>query len=159
MATINVHCEGVFISLLERYNLKIEDVSKKISDIHLDEISQSCCSKWRQLLSCLGMKKIVKNDINRLSLSEDEKRSSFFSMWVDEKGSGATYEKLIRALLKMRCMNDAEIVCELIQPKISQSPGHRELPKLIPADRSEHEPGPQLPQPAPDHTSPPGKTN
>ena len=137
-------------SLSKQYKLKKEDVGKKISDIHLDKISHSCCSQWKRLPPYLDMERI----------SEDEKRSSFFSKWVDEKGSDATYGKLISALLKMECKNDAEKVCELIQPvlttppKLSQSPqpaSAPELPKLPPDHRPEHEPGPKLPQLPPDH--------
>ena len=155
-------------SLLKQYKLKREDVSKKISDMHLDKISHSCCSQWRRLPPYFDMEKIVKDDINRLSGNEDEKRSSFFSKWVDEKGSDATYEKLISALLEVGCKNDAEKVCKLMQPvpsaspKLSQSPESLpelpELPQLIPDRKSEHEPdGPQILQPASDHVSPSGK--
>ena len=113
--------------LLKQYKLKREDVTKKISDIHLDKISHSCCSQWRRLPPYFDMEKIVKDDINRLPANEDEKRSSFFSK-LDEKGCDATYEKLISALLEMGCKNDAEKVCRLIQPvlmtppKLSHSP-------------------------------------
>ena len=151
-------------SLLKQYKLKKEDVGKKISDIHLDKISHSCCSQWKRLPPYLDMERIVKDDVNRLSVSEDEKRSSFFLKWVDEKGSDATYEEIISALLKMGCKNDAEKVCKLIQPvlrtppKLSQSPQPASAPELPPDHRPEHEPGPQLRQPTSDHTSPPGKT-
>ena len=158
-------------SLLKQYKLKKEDVSQQISDIHLDKISHSCCSQWKRLPPYLDMERIVKDDVNRLSASEEtEKRSSFFSKWVDEKGSDATYEKIISALFEMGCKNDAEKVCKLIQPvlttppKLSQSPQPAsgpelpKLPQLIPDRTPEHEPGPQLQQPTSDHTLPPGKT-
>ena len=144
------HCESALSLLLAKYELKIKDASKRISDIHLDKISHSCCSQWRRLPAYLDMERIVKDDVNRHSTSEEaEKRSLFFSKWVDEKGSDATYEKLITALLEMGCKNDAEKVCKLIQP-VSMT-----LPKLI---QSPLPPKlPQLRQPASDHIPPPSK--
>ena len=117
------HHKSALNLLFEKYKLKKKDASKQISDIHLDKISHSCCSQWRRLPPYLCMERIVKDDVNRLSASEEaEKRSLFFSKWVDEKGSDATYEKLISALLKMGCKNDAEKVCKLLAPKQHRSP-------------------------------------
>lgn len=141
------HCESALDLLLKKYNLKIEDVCKKISGEHLDRISHSYCSKWRRLLPYFNMEKIVEDDIDQLSVNGEEKRSKFFKKWEEVKGSSATYEKLVSALLKMECRNDAEKVCELIQPASDRRP------------RPEHKTGPQLPQPASDNTSPQGRTN
>ena len=119
------HHKSALDLLLEEYKLKKKDVNKQISAIHLDKISHYCCSQWRRLPAYLEMDRIVKDDVDRLSTNEEaEKRSSFFSKWGDEKGSEATYEKIINALLEMKCKKDAEKVCKLIRPasKLHRSP-------------------------------------
>ena len=62
------------------------------------------------------MRKIVVQDIDRLlGLSEEEKRLAFFKQWKREKGSEATYKKLIDALEEMDCREDVENVCRVLQ--------------------------------------------
>lgn len=101
-------------TLVERYQLQEEDLNSQITDKHLDKISHSHCSQWRRLPPYLGMESIVRDDVNRLSASEEEeKRCAFFLKWKDMKGSEATYQRLISALLEMECTNDAEKVCKL----------------------------------------------
>ena len=91
-------------------------MNKQVSDAHLEDISRSCCSGWRSLPSRLEMRKIVVEDIDRLQgLSEEEKRLYFFKQWKSEKGSEATYKKLIDALVKIKCREDAEKVQCLIE--------------------------------------------
>ena len=110
--------EEVTLSLLvERYGLSEEMYHYKISDEHLGDISLSYCSRWRDLPSRLGMKKIVVDDLdkNHTLVDEDMKRSSFFSKWKEAKGSRATYKALISALLQIKCVEDAEGVCELLK--------------------------------------------
>ncbi len=102
-------------SLLHRYQLKREDCNKKVSDRHLEEISSSHCGKWRSLPAYLDMKTINMEDTDRDPGNEEEKRSAFFRKWRHMKGSAATYMKLIGALLEIKCMEDAESVCKLIQ--------------------------------------------
>ena len=156
------HCESALSLLLAKYELKIKDVSKKISDIHLDKISHSCCSQWRRLPAYFDMERIVKDDVNRLSASEeDDKRTLFFSKWVDEQGSDATYEKLISALLEMGCKNDAEKVCKLLAPKQHRSPQpasdqHALGRSSKPQPPQEVSTAPKLPQLASDYRAPTG---
>ena len=112
--------EGATVSsLMEQYQIPEEDCNRQIRDIHLEEISQSHCEKWRSLPSHLKMKTIIKKDIDRESKSEDEKRLAFFERWQQERGSDATYKALINALLKISCRQDAEKVCELLQKFLS----------------------------------------
>ena len=90
-------------------------LSERVSDAHLEDIARSCCSGWRSLPSRLEMRKIVVEDIDRLQVSEEEKRLEFFKRWKREKGSEATYKKLIDALVEINCREDAEEVQHLIQ--------------------------------------------
>ena len=102
-------------SLLEHYQLKEEDYNRPISDQHLDEIARSSCSQWRSLRPELGLKKIVEDDIERDLKNEEAKRRSFFYKWKHLQGSGTTYKRLVGALLKIGCQEDAESVCQLLQ--------------------------------------------
>ena len=101
-------------SLLEHYQLKEEDYNRPISDQHLDEISHSFCRQWRSLRPQLGIESIVEHDIDHGSSDEKAKRRSFFYEWKHLQGSAATYKRLIRALLKIGCREDAESICQLV---------------------------------------------
>ena len=105
---------------MENY-LQNEECNKQISDAHLERLSSKCCGKWRNLTSHLEMDSIVKDDIDRKSVCESEKRLDYFTEWKDQKGSAATYKSLIRALLKIDCRDDAEYVYKLSQSSGSQS--------------------------------------
>ena len=61
------------------------------------------------------MKHIHVRDIDCQEMDEDQKRERFFLIWKENKGSEATYIKLIRALLTIESKEDAESVCELLQ--------------------------------------------
>ena len=101
-------------SLLEQYQLEEEDVSKQVTDLHIDKISHSHCKKWKSLPAYLKMERIIASDIDTKPIEEEEKRKNFFFKWQDEKGSKATYKVLIEALLEMKCKEDAESVCKLL---------------------------------------------
>ena len=101
-------------SLLKQYQLKEEDVSKQVTDLHIDKISRSHCKKWKSLPAYLEMEGIVASDIDMMPIEEEEKRNNFFSKWKEEKGSEATYKALIGSLLEIRCREDAESICRLL---------------------------------------------
>ena len=90
--------------------------NQKISNIHLVEITGAHCTKWRLLPPLLGLESTVKDDINRKSCDEREKRYDFLTEWKQQKGAGATYRALINALQKIGCQSDAEYVSQLILP-------------------------------------------
>ena len=107
--------------LIVKYVLTQEDLNKKVTDKHIEVISRSSCRKWKSLYSHLEMKPIHVGDIDCKEMDEDQKRVKFFSTWKENKGSEATYTKLIRALLTIESKEDAESVCKLLhdeqQPK------------------------------------------
>lgn len=104
-----------------------EEVKKQITDEHIEEISHSMCSQWESLPAYLDLPPIIVQDINRSSTAttEREKRKIFFTTWKDEQGSGATYEKLISALLKIRCRQDAESIIKLCR-LLTNTPRHED---------------------------------
>lgn len=102
-------------SLRTHYHLTEDCCDQQITEIHIDQISCSICRKWKLLVKYLGMNAIVVSDIDCKWINEAEKRHFFFSEWRNEKGKEATYTVLIGALLKIKCGNDAEYVCKLLQ--------------------------------------------
>ena len=101
--------------LMTAYNLSEEDCAQPISDIHIDEIAQSYCGKWRSLPAYLRLETMLVSDLERDCRNEEERRRTFLRKWKDMQGSAATYAVLIYALLKIRSRSDAEGVCKLIQ--------------------------------------------
>ena len=102
-------------------DLSNEAYNRVISDLHLVEISTAHCTKWMFLPPCLGLNNAVKEDINRKSVSEREKRHDFLMEWKKQKGPGATYKALIVALQRINCQNEAEYVSQLVLPLMTVS--------------------------------------
>lgn len=107
-------------SLQKRHRLRDRNLNRKITEIHLDQISHSCCAQWKRLPVYLGMKNIV--GANLSAIVEEDKRHLFLFKWREARGTRATYRRLIKALLKIDCVEDAEIVCKLIQPHPRKRP-------------------------------------
>lgn len=61
------------------------------------------------------METIETDDIDKSSSDEKVKRRNFFNEWKNREGSGTTYGKLLSALLAIKCRDDAESVCEMLQ--------------------------------------------
>ena len=89
-------------------------MGKTVSETHMEEISHSYCSKWKLLYCHLEVDRIVVSDVDLMRASEREKRHAFLVMWKEKKGSDATYKRLLYALLKTGCREDAEGVCKLL---------------------------------------------
>ena len=106
---------GSLESLLDSHLLSEEDINKQITDGDMEAISRSLCRKWRSLPAHLKLDSIVVGDIDLVQLEEGEKRSKFFATWKEKQGSGVTYKRLIHALLKIECTQDAESVCRLLK--------------------------------------------
>ena len=101
-------------SLLEKYQIKDEDINTQVTDLHVDEIARSHCKKWKSLPAHLQMEAIAAKDIDLKQIEEEQKRCDFLSKWKEEKGSEATYKVLIGALLKIKSREDAEGICKII---------------------------------------------
>lgn len=104
-----------YCSLLKQHKLTEGICNKQVSDGHLEEISRYHCKDWKSLPSHLGLNTIVAEDIDRSKVAEKEKRHTFLLGWKKIEGSRATYKRLITALLKIDCREDAEGVCTLLQ--------------------------------------------
>lgn len=110
-----------------------EQYSKEISDVHMNMIARSCCENWRSLYSYLELEKIVVNDVIREYSHEESRRDAFLKKWREKKGCGATYLKLVYALLKIGCKEDAEGVCKIVAgSSLTESPASSGSPAASP---------------------------
>ena len=103
------------VSLMEHYSLNEQDCSKQFQDKLLDKIADTYCREWRKLRSQFEMPSIVEHDIDHSATDEENKRRDFLLKWKRVKGSAATPKALINALLEIKCRDDAEGVCQLLQ--------------------------------------------
>ena len=103
-------------SLIVKYHLTDEDVSKLITDEHIEVISSSTslCSQWKSLPEHLGLDTTIVGDIDSTPVTKTEKKD-YFTTWKKEQRTSATYRKLICALLEIPCKQDAESVCQLLK--------------------------------------------
>ncbi len=128
--------QSSFPQLMTQYGLREEDCKKQISDDHLESISRSHCKHWKNLPAHMGLPDIVAEDIRQGPGDEGAKRHTFFFQWRNKKGSSATYEQLITALLKINSTLDAESVCKIMQgsQQVSSRAAPNAAPTLPPPD-------------------------
>ena len=107
---------------MEFFGLTEKEWNKEITSEHLEEISRSYCRQWKRLIPYLMMSDTTEDDVNDHPGSPREKRRIFLRTWKQMKGSEATYERLVSALLKIECRNDAESVCQLLLQNPPPSP-------------------------------------
>ena len=98
------------------------NICKKISDKHVVEISGFLSEQWRKLPSYLDLEDAVLSDLEKDAKTEEERRAGLLKKWKREKGSEATYQVLIKALLDIKCKEDAESVCKLLMPMPPEMP-------------------------------------
>ena len=103
----------IHADLMESSGLSEEGGNRRVSDIHIEEISRLYCKRWKLLCPHLEMEGIIVSDVDHTGNDEREKRRAFLAAWKENKGSGATYRRLLYALLKIGCREDAEAVCKL----------------------------------------------
>lgn len=110
-------------SLMAEYKLEAEDIgNREISTPHLESLCTSHFSQWRLLPSHLEVEGISVEGIDCKFAGERERRLAFFFQWKHMKGPGATYGRLLDALVVMKCVGDAEAVCKVLT---KQDPTHK----------------------------------
>lgn len=137
--------------------MEVCDLEKRVTELHLQEISRNRCEDWAWLYSHLNMSQIIVNDIQKSKAKEKDRRLEFFQKWEKENGDKATYFKLLQALIANKSIADAEYVCELLVKKKRNT---QSLP-TIPLQTSVTEEAPpsattlqsSLPHPAPHQTN------
>ncbi len=99
-----------------------DTVDGQVTDSHVDEITGSNLEDWRSLPSHLELDRIVVNDIKRDYSVEKERRKGFLMLWKERKGNGATYRRLVAALLRIESRQDAEYIVTLLRRDQLQPP-------------------------------------
>ena len=115
--------------LLRQFQLDSVDCKKKVSKCHIHEISSESCEHWVKLYPYLKMNKSVMRDAKLVE--EKQEKLEFFQSWVEQKQSEATYFELIEALLRIKCKEDAEFVCNLLKKETVVGPTVQSSPKPI----------------------------
>ena len=111
-----------FLQLMSQYRLTEGQCNQQVSDIHLEELSHSGSKQWKSLPPHLNLEAIAAEDIDKSLKGEREKRYEFLlKKWKEIGGSTATYRQLITALLKSKCRQDAEKLCEMLKESVPQS--------------------------------------
>ena len=100
--------------LLAKAGLPRHAGNKKVSDVHILDLSMKHCKKWRSLPAFLDMDQISVSDLQYAMGSESDKRKLFLEKWQQEKGSDATYRVLMAALLSVQCRDEAEYICNVL---------------------------------------------
>lgn len=95
------------------------DFSKELSQLHLEKFSRRYGIYWKRLPPYLQLQTVVVADIDKKPVDEEEKRREFLQQWKGIKGSDATYERLVLALLETGSRSDAEGLCRVMQEEAS----------------------------------------
>ena len=104
--------------LIQHHQLTEDDCSRQVSNQHLVLFSQSHCGQWRMLPAFLGMETTIAEGIFHGPGDDENKRYSFLLKWQQKRGPKATYKNLIKALIKVRCSQDADEVCRVLKKSV-----------------------------------------
>ena len=110
--TYMVFSDSLLMEFVESHQISVEALKEGISESHLQEILSKYCKNWRDLQPHL---EVTGSNFGTTVDDERGKRKSFFQEWTRQKGKGANYFKLVSALLKTNCQEDASFVCSLLQ--------------------------------------------
>lgn len=98
---------------MSRYKLTATMMQKEVSDDHLKEIITIII--WREVGWHLpGITQKFLNDLDDDCKTSNLKREKLVNGWHDQNGSKATYDVMIKAMIKAKTVNGAEKVCELL---------------------------------------------
>ncbi len=98
--------------------MNAHDCEKSVTQLHLYDISRSCCKNWTWLGPHFKISETEIDDIKKNCGEEKDKRLQFFQLWSEKEGSDATYYKLIISLLKLEEKSNAEFVFQLLKDKL-----------------------------------------
>ena len=99
--------------LVTLYHLTQKELSQTVSSKHILQI-QRTISWWA--VGRILLDRVVLNDITKDAFDEEQRRDMMLNKWQEKRGSGATYEKLIDAMIEVEKTSEAEGVCQLIAP-------------------------------------------
>ena len=99
-----------------------EILDSQISDIDIDEISNKYLTKWKRLLSVLGLTRVHEESI--CTGNVDGQRRELLYTWKELKGDSATYRSLIDAAEKVQNKNLADNIRRLLSKRLHKPGTH-----------------------------------
>ena len=100
--------------MIDHFGLNVEEITKVVTDVHLADFTKDYGEDWEMMPAYLELNSIVARDIKKSNARERERRHEFFDEWKTQKKNGATYERLVYALLKIGNRKDADGVCRML---------------------------------------------
>ncbi len=100
--------------LLELHKIKDEHCDAKIADVHLEKISRILVCEMQSLAPYIGIEYNLVADIEKQNVGWSTKKHTFLLKWRETKGRQATYRSLIKGLVDIEYIGNAEGVCELL---------------------------------------------
>ena len=98
--------------LVTCYHLTPDVLNREVSRKHVLEIQQTI--SWRPVGNFLLETVTLLDDIQKDGSDEESRREKMLNKWKERLGSGATYDKLIDAMIGAKKIAEAEGVCKLI---------------------------------------------
>ena len=99
--------------LIQCYHLTPDMLNRPVSDEHIIKIQKTL--PWREVGEFLLGRGPKFTDIDRDGQSEADKRRLTLDKWQEALGDGATYDKLIEAMVKAGKIREVGDVCFLIK--------------------------------------------
>lgn len=110
----------IALSLLKKFGVREKDYYRIVSDAHVKKFSYHYSEGLELQPPFLEMKNVVVKDVD-FQKDQKDKCFAFLTKWKSMFGSGATYKRLICALLKIQRFEAAEAVCKMLQTASSVS--------------------------------------
>ncbi len=82
--------------------------------MHLEKISRILVCEMQSLAPYIGIDYNLVADIEKQNVSGSIKKHTFLLKWRETKGRQATYRNLIKGLVEIEYIGNAEGVCELL---------------------------------------------
>ena len=103
--------------LANEIGLSADEFSKPCDDRIIHSLAD-CFSKWRVIFASL-LSEIDLDDVHRENCKEDERRIAALRKWKSGNGHRATYEVLVKALLRSGEVDQAELLCKKVLTSLS----------------------------------------
>ena len=98
---------------MQRHNLTERMLQRQCSEKHIMKIAHFI--SWREVGRFLpDIRRADLKDIDHSYRTEQDKRCRLIESFQVRNGDAATYDALIKAMLKARKLDEAEKVCELL---------------------------------------------
>lgn len=100
--------------LMVEHNLSQADLNRKVTEDHMWEL-EGIIIAWDDIASKL-LEEVDVAAVEQDGRNAAQKKQKMLQTWKERNGNGATYDKMIMAMLKARKKDQATKVFELLQP-------------------------------------------